>query len=196
VIQLGLSPRDRRTLTRGAVVVIPLLTMGRGMPALIDWQRGRARDAADVARVAAQARLSSRLLPTLRDTLNARRARLASLDSLLLTAPSAAAAAAVLASTLGELADSAAMRVASMQLRADSAVAGALTVVGVRLAGIGDVAGLAGFLRAVEGGDAPFVVRELSVMQPDPGAADAKPEVLRIDVLIEALVRVTRENHQ
>lgn len=196
MIQLGISPRDRRTLTWGAAIVVPLLTIGRGMPVLIEWQSSRARAAGDLARSAVEAGLSNRLLPALRDSVHDRRARLALSDSLLLTGPSAPAAAAVLASTLGELADSAAMKVITMQLRADSAVSGALTVVGVHIVGLADVAGLMGFLRSVEGADSPLVIRELSVAQPDPSASDSKPEVLRIDALIEALVRVVPEHRR
>jgi hypothetical protein len=191
----GLSARDRRTLTIGASVVLPLFAAGRGLPAILDWQRTRLRDAIAIAQQAAHVRAAARVTAVLRDSVRARRERLAAIDSLLITGPTPGAAAASLASTLETLADSAPMKVTTMQLRADTAAADALSIVAVRITGFADVAGLAAFLRAVEGGDVPLAVRELSVLQPDPGGIDAKPEILRVDVLVEGLVRVGAVSH-
>ncbi len=135
-------------------------------------------------------RTGIRTLPEVRDSLRAREIRLASFDSVILSGASAAAAAADLAATLEEMADAAPIKVASMQLRADSAAPGSLTTVAVRVTGTTDVAGLSAFLRAVEGGEAPLRVRELAVTQPDPAAPPNRVESLRIDALVEGLAQV------
>jgi hypothetical protein len=80
-----------------------------------------------------------------------------------------------------------------MQLRADSVVTGRLARVGVRLSGMADVVGLAGFLRAVESGAMPLVVVDLTVSQPDPAASDTKPEILRIEVSVASIGLVAPE---
>ena len=75
--------------------------------------------------------------------------------------------------------------------RADSAAIGSVARVAVRITATTDVAGLAGFLRAVDGGETPMLVRDLAVTQPDPGAPPSKAEkYLRVDVLVEAVALV------
>jgi len=191
--QMELSPRDRRTLVVGATVLLPLILAGKVLPAAFDWQRRRLQEATLVLAKAGEAHASRLSFPALRDTLIARRARLARLDSLLLGGASLYSAAAELASVVGALADSAAIKVGSLQLRTDSAAHVKIATVSVRLSGLSDVAGLTAFLRAVEGGARPLIVRELLVVPADPGAPDAKPEVLRIDAVVEGLARVVTE---
>jgi len=190
-MEAGLSVRDRRTLTIGVTVIGTLFGVSRGLPAVRDWERGRVSDAAALAQQAEAARVGVRLLPALRDSLRDREARLATLDSTLLSGASPAAAASDLASTLGDMADEAPLKVTAMQLRADSAAAGSLTPVAVRVTGVTDVAGLAAFLRAVEGGDVPLLVRELAVSQSEPGAPSGRVETLRVDILVEGIARIT-----
>jgi hypothetical protein len=190
MIQPGLSAKDRRTAVFGVVVVGSLFGFSRGLPALREWERARVADATDLAAKASSARANVRMLGPMRDSLSARKQRLAVIDSTMLSGTSAAAAAADLASSLDDIATSSRVKVTSMQLRADSAVAGALTKVAVRVSGTTDVTGLAAFLRAVEANEAPLAVRELTVSQSDPSAAPNKPEALHVDVVVEALARI------
>jgi hypothetical protein len=127
------------------------------------------------------------ILSILRDTLRARRARVLALDSSLLFGATPSAIAADLASALENLADDNALKVTAMQLRSDTVVTAGLARVEVRITGITDVTGLAGFLRAVEAGVIPLVVRDLSVSQPEPAASDAKLEALRVDMLVASI---------
>ena len=62
------------------------------------------------------------------------------------------------------------------------------------MTGVTDITGLAGFLRVVESGETPLVVRELSVSQPEPAAGDAKPEALRIEVLVASIGSIKSES--
>jgi hypothetical protein len=133
------------------------------------------------------------LLPTLRDSLRQRRMRLANLDSQWLVASSASVATASLASTLEDLAADAPVKINAMQMRADTTTRSGIVRVAVRVTGVADVTGLAAFLRAVDGGEQYLTVRELAVSQPEPGAPDSKPEMLRIDLLVEALGFIRHE---
>jgi hypothetical protein len=109
------------------------------------------------------------------------------MDSVLIKGASPAAAAAALASSVGDVADENSFKVTSLQLRSDSAATAGLARVYVRLTGVADVTGLAGFLRSIEGSATPMAVRDLTVSQPEPAGSDAKPEMLRIDLLVESI---------
>jgi len=190
---LGLSARDKKTLITGATVVGSLFGLSRGLPAVSAWERDHLALATDLASQAAVARAGVRALTGRRDTLRARQRTLAALDSTLLAGASSAAAAADLASALDDLARASRLRVAAMQLRADSAPPGALAQVSVRITGVTDVAGLAAFLRSVETDDAPLAVRELAVSQSEPAAPESRPEALLVDVLVDGLARISPE---
>ena len=186
-VGLAISRRDQRTLGVGAFTIAMLMVVSRGIPAIRTWDAERVREARETAAQLASIRIGRRQASALRDSLAARRARLASIDSTLGAGASASAVAAALASTLEDLADRNAVKVTALQIRADSVARGGMTRVEVRLSGITDVTGLAGFLAAVEAGPMPVVVRELDVSQPEPTAADDKPEALRIDVLVSGV---------
>lgn len=193
MIQLGLSARDKRTLIIGGSAVGLLFGLGRGLPLLTQWQSSQIAEAATVTSDLAAARAGARLMPALRDTLHARQARLVAIDSSMLSGVTPSAAAARLASMLEDLASEAAVKVTAMQLQADSAGAGALVQVGVRLTATSDVFGLLALLRAIEGGEHVLAVKELAVTQPEPGAPANKPESLRLDVTVVGLARITPE---
>src|SRR6185295_108730 len=139
-LDVGLSARDKRTLIVGTVTIGTLFTLARGLPALLSWQRDRVADAETMAQQATSARKSVHALPELRDSLRVRSARLAALDAVMLSGVSSSAAAASLAAALGDIADAAPIKVAAMQLRADSAAPGTIAQVGVRVTGVTDVA--------------------------------------------------------
>jgi hypothetical protein len=185
--QLGLSQRDRRTLALGSVCVASLFTVARGMPALRDWENGHLAAAQTAAQQAATVRAGLRLLPALRDSVRARKHRLTAIDSVLPSGESPSAIAAVVASTLESIADDNAFKITAMQLHADTVPTAGLTRVQVRVTGITDVTGLAGFLHEVERGDTLLTVREMSVSQSEPSAGSAKPEMLRVDLLVAGI---------
>ncbi len=185
--RLDMSRRDRRTLVVGLCAVASLITLARGVPALRSWETDRRSEARAAGEQVATLRGGLRTLAALRDSLGARKHRLAALDSSLLFGASPPAIAAELASTVEDLADDNAIKVTAMQLRADSVATSGLARVDVRITGITDISGLAAFLHAVEEDAMPLVVRALSVSQPDPTASDAKPEALRVDVLIASI---------
>jgi hypothetical protein len=187
ISKLGLSRRDRRTLAGGLCAMALLLTIARGLPALCSWEADRTAEAHSAGQQLVSLRSGLSILSVLRDTLRARRARVVALDSTLLFGASPSAIAADLALALENLADDNALKVTAMQLRSDTVVTAGLARVEVRITGITDVTGLAGFVRAVEAGAIPLVVRDLSVSQPEPAASDAKPEALRVEVLVASI---------
>jgi hypothetical protein len=187
ISKLGLSSRDRRTLTIGSFAIASLIVVARGIPALRSWDADRKAEGYSAAQRLASLRDGLVMLPTLRDSLRLRRDRLAALESNLLFGASPSAIAASLASELEDLADDNAVKVTALQLRADTVATGGLARVDVRLTGIADVYGLAGFLRAAESDSTLLVVRDLSVSQAEPTAADGRPEALRVDMLVAAI---------
>jgi hypothetical protein len=190
MIRLGFSHRDRPTAMLGLTVVGALIGVSRGLPALTEWERVHVAEASDVTARLSSARAKVRMLSVLRDSLRARRERLATADSAMLTGTSSAAVAAHLASLIDETAAAARFKVTSMQLGADSGAAGSITRVAVRVTGASDVRGLASFLRSIEGSDTPLTVRDLTVSQPEPAAPNGKPETLRIDAVVEGVARI------
>lgn len=196
ISKLGLSERDRRTLIGGGGIVIALLVLARGIPELRRWEEARASEAESSATAVGEMRGGIAALAALRDSTHARTARLAALDSSLISGVSPAAVAAGLASMLGDLADDNAVKVNAMQLHSDSVVKAGLARADVRVTGVADVTGLAGFLRDIEGGPALLRIRELSISQPDPAGGNEKPEALRVDLVIEGLGTIVREDRR
>jgi hypothetical protein len=188
--RFGLSARDRRTAVAGITTVGSLILVSRGLPALREWERTQLANASDVIGRASSARAKLRALPSRRDSLARRQQELSALDSAILTEASPAAAVADLAAMLDDMAGSAGVRIATVQLRADSAPRRAIARIGVRVAGTTDVAGLAELLRLADTADTLLVVRELSASQAEPAAPQTRPEALRIELLVEAMARI------
>lgn len=191
MIQRTWTPRDRRILLVGGCA-IALMCGGRfGVPAATEWLIVRRTDAIAALQRSAGAEDERHLFAPMRDSLAARRVRLATFDSARITAHSVPEAGALLASRLADLADDGFVRIVSMQVRPDSVSASAVTRVAVRATGVADVGGLIDMLREVEGRAALMMVRELSVTQADPSQSDAKAESLRFEVLVEGLAVIT-----
>jgi hypothetical protein len=192
-MNVGLSDRDRRTLIVGVVTVGALGGIARGIPAARAWNAEQVADAQTSAEQVESVRvgITSRLV--VRDRLIARRARLTAVDSVMLSGDSPSAVTAILASLLEDIADDNSLKVGTLQLRGDTVATDGLLRAAVRLTGITDVTGLSGFLRDVEGGSTPLVVRDLTVSQPEPAGPDSKAEALRVDLLIEGIGIVRRE---
>jgi hypothetical protein len=192
MMRLGMSPRDQRTLVVGICIVFTLFAVARGVPAGRQWERAQRMHAQEATEQLASMRAGAKLLPSFRDSLQARARRLSTLDSLLLTGRSVADAAASLASTLEELATEDGLKIAAVQIRPDTLIVRSLAHVAVRITGTSDVTGLATFLHDVEDSERTLVVRELSVSQPDPVAPESKPEALRVELLVEGLALIQK----
>lgn len=188
-ISLAMSARDRRTLIAGVAVMLSIVLIGRGLPALQRWQSDREAAALQSMRMVAIAFRSIRQLPMLRRSVAARVRRLSLADSTLLHGDSPAAAAAELASVLSDIADENDVEVAALSMHADSGFRSDFARASVRLSGTTDVQGLAAMLHDIEAGSHLLAVRELVVGQPDAGAPDTRPEALHVELLIDGLAR-------
>jgi len=184
---LDVSARDRRVLACGALAVAAIAAFGRGLPAARAWNAALVDSAASLAVDLASAGLAHRRVQLTRASLASVQARLASVDSSILIAPSPTAGAARLASLIADAADSSRVKLIATQLRADSARAVSLARVSVRITALADVAGLLAFLRALEENDVLMAVEELAISPSDPAAADDRPEVLRVEVVVAGL---------
>jgi hypothetical protein len=109
-----------------------------------------------------------------------------------LTNAAPAAAGGMLASMLSDAAAEAGMRVASIQVRPDTARRNGYMRIGVRGDLVGDVVGLRQLLTALEGGMTLLSVRELSIAQPELTPAPDRPETLRVQLLVDALIATPR----
>jgi len=186
---MPMTRRDRRTLVAGAIAVLSVVLVGRGVPAWTRW-RNEALDRAVMTRASLrQAEALVRAAPVRRVTLLARARHAETVQPTLLAGNTPTLAGASLAAQVSAAAGRARLRLGALQLRGDSAERGVFTRVGARGEATGDVQGLTTFLGALERGPAILSVRRLGVTQPDFSAGDDRPESLHIEFEVEGLVR-------
>lgn len=169
----------------------------RGVPAWRAWDAEARASAAELSAEVARARDAVAGSSSIRDSLNARMARLAVLDSVLLDGDASASIAAALAEEIAVAAEESGVRLGTVQAIVDSggrliSRAGGRTGllrVKSRTDVTADIGGLAALLAWLEEAPPLLAVRELSVTQPEPGAPDGQPEALRVSLLIEGLGR-------
>lgn len=177
----ALPARDRRALLAGSALILAGLILTRGLPAALRaHERLRARAEAGV-RELASAREALAEEPGVRDSLGARATRLVAWAPRLVGGATPAEGTAELTSLVTGLAAQHRVRVARLQGLPDSA-AGLFVRVGIRLEAQGDVAGLAGWLAALEKGPKLLAVRELAVSALEPAAPPTQAEGLRAEL--------------
>jgi len=187
---IGLSQHHRRILMAGSSAMV-LLGASRFGPSTIDWYLSTRTSADSLIAAVAREEASIRALPMTRDSLVARKVRLASLDSAILEGKTPALAGATLSEVISDYAEESKAQVGNVQLRIDSAAATAAFVkVGAHASVKGDLAAIVRFLARVESGPTLLAVRELEMIsEGDPSASHNSTESLRADVMIEGLAR-------
>lgn len=194
-MRLDISPRERRTLVVGAATVTALLGLGKGVPAWRRWDGLTRAAARETMAEAARARASVERLGVVRESLDARSARYRALTSRFVAGETPATAAGALASVITEWAARSGLTLGAVSVRVDSA-AGApprssrgpsLARISVSGDAVGDLAGVTTFLGDLEQGPLLLAVRELALTQPDPAAPGDRPEMLRVEFVIEGL---------
>lgn len=190
MMSLAISPRDRRTLIIGAFAIGSTFALGRIWPAIRGWEKARVAAAAETSEQLASAERMAAIAPFVRDSAAARTRRLEALRSRVIRSATADAAAATLGSLVEEIAADEGVDVLTMTLRADTLKRHSLARVAVRFGAESDVDGLMNLLIALEKHERPIIVRELSVVQPEPMALPSRAEALRFDLTIETLARV------
>jgi hypothetical protein len=188
-ISLGMTRRDLRALVVGVTLMSSIVGLGKGIPALRDWE---ASERASATEAAGQLAVARRVAAT-GERIRARGARVAAesaaSDSSLLRGASPAEAAGTLALQLGDMAEDAGAVLGPMSVRADSVFVNGFASVAVRLGVTADIEALVGLLNSVEGGESLLAVKELTVTQGDPAAPSNRPEALRVEMVVQALVR-------
>jgi len=181
-----MSARERRVVLGGLIVGAAVLG-ARIVPAWRGWLADT-RSAAIVSNAElARARSGIAGMPLLRDSLVARNGRYLALAPGILTGTSSGAVGATLASIVSGAAAGAGLEVGAISIRLDTVKTSVFSRPSVRGDARGDIAGLTRFLVALERGPTVLVIQQLAVTQPEPGAADDRPESLRIDFTIEGI---------
>jgi len=189
-VPLALSERDRRALHVGALTILGLVLVGRGLPWWRAWTAASERRAtAAVVRLARDEALLRDAAAAAR-AVAVQRAALARADSGLLVAANPSTAAAALAGTVSAAAAHVGVTLGSLTPGADSVGDASLVRVRVQTTATGDIATLSAFLAALEGAVPWIRVRSLHCTQPNPGAPDAQMESLQVTLTVDALARV------
>ena len=195
-----LSDRDRRTLVRGGVSIAAVLILGKGVPAYRGWVRDTAQARTEELADETRATALIAAVPSLRDSLRARSTRALALAPAILDGNNPAAAAATLASLIGDAATDADVSLGALEPRSDarSGVNGSsataprghvLAPVSVHGTLTGDVVGVSQFLSDLEHGPQLLSVRDLTISQSDPGAGSNEMETLHAEFTVVGLAR-------
>lgn len=178
-----MTARDRRALRRGGAVILAAVLLLRVLPALARHYAAVRVGATERLATLVRARSLLAAAPAVTDSFAVAARQLVGLAPELVDGETAADAAAALTAELSLIANRAGLRVTSLNALPNSTRG---TFVPVLLSGQleGDIGGLAGFLRAVEGGRMVLSLRSLNVMAADPLEQQPGAEQLRLEVVI------------
>ena len=192
----SLSSRELRTVLGGTLAIAMLLTVSRGLPAALDWRRAALNASTSLVRQAADAEQSVDNLKATRDSVVARLARLASVDSAFVDGESPPLAAAAFAEYVADVAEVSSAQLGSVQAGADTAGRGPFVTVTVRTSASGDLASIVRLITGLESGPVLVAIRELAVTQQQSTPAPNAAEVLRAELVIEGLAKNRRYTAQ
>ncbi|MDB4913988.1 MAG: hypothetical protein JWM95_1632 [Gemmatimonadetes bacterium] len=190
---LDVSTRDRRALILGGVVMLAVIALARGVPAVAQ-RYAAVRERASLAtqradRAQRAVRNASRTQAALRQV----RAELATYDSALIQGNTPDGAAAELMQLVTEAAAAGDARVGSIQVAADTTgPRTTLAPVTARVTMSGDLMAVATMLQTLEAGPELLSVRELHISQSQM-VRGQQVEVLQADLLVEGRYRRSRE---
>jgi len=179
-----MTPRDRRALLLGGVVIATAVLSLRVLPSLIRHASGAYAQLHEHAALLARTREEMASLPTLRDSAATLSQALVALAPQLLSGSTAAEAGSDLSGRMNLAAARAPARVERLDPMPDSTGNGRLGRVRVRAALETDVRGLIALLRAIDAGDEVLRLEDLHVEAPDPAAVNRGPEILKVEVTV------------
>lgn len=180
-----------RVLLLGAACIAVILGAGKGFPAWVHWRAGMSED---FDRAQARLNRDQRLVASRRAVLSSlehQTTLFLGLSQVFLKGKSASQGAASLASILADAGDANGVHFSSLQPEADSTSRSLIVPVTVRASGTGDIRGVAGMLRDLEGGTPLIQVREITVGQSDPAAPADRMEALHVELTVRGLYRRT-----
>ena len=182
----GLSARDRRTLTLGAVAVACVLAAYALIPVTRQWSD---RETLITARRGELARLRGlqEAAPVLRTALATREARAAEFPQRPVRASTAALAAGVLQGVLQRYADESQLSVSELNVSGEpDTTAVPLAALPATLIALGDVYGVADLLARVQHGSTLLDVREMTVQVNPARRANGGGELLQLTLVVRA----------
>jgi type II secretory pathway component PulM len=182
----GLSARDRRTLSWGAVAVACVLVVSMLIPIVRKWSD---REALITARRGELARLGGvkGAESMMRTAVNARESRAAEYPQRPVSAATAALAAGVLQGVLQRYADESQLSVSELNVSGEpDSTAVPLAALPATLIALGDVYGIADLLSRVQNGNTLLEVRELTVQINPARRADGGGELLQATLTVRA----------
>jgi len=180
-----------RVLAAGAGCITLILGAGRGIPLWLRWRTAvRARTAVLDMKFARDVRLVQQR-QAVRAAIDRETTRFLGLASAFFKGGSAPQGASALAGLVADAAQRNGVDLSSLQPEADSAARLLVVPVSVRVAGSGDMRGIAGMLRDLEGGTPLVSVRDLTIGQSDPSAPDDRMESLHLELTVRGLYRAT-----
>lgn len=187
--RLALAERDKRALRLAAAFCTLLLT-ARVLPAVLSWRHSEMERARLQVAALSSALEQSKYASVVRDSLAARHAVLASMDSAFIRPRGDNSPGAELVEFLTDAAEKTEVLVSSIRIESasDSGTKGTLGRVRVRASLSGDLAGIARLITVVERPPRLFAVRELSITQRDPSTPHNKDETLEAEIAIEGLI--------
>jgi hypothetical protein len=186
----AISSHDKRVLIIGGVLVTTIVGGSHVVARLTEWSSSARASAASLVADFTRQDASIRALSLTRDSLVARRVRLANIDSTTLNGDTPALAGASLAELMSDLADATKAQIGNVQVRTDSSTRSIFVPVQVQVSVTGDLLAIMRFLSKLESGPKLIAVREVGLsVQGDQSALQGKPEALRADVIVEGLAR-------
>ena len=182
----GLSARERRTLTWGAVAAACVIVLWLAIPAVRQWSD---REALISARRGELARLRGLKAAEsmLRTAVDARAARAAEFPQRPVSAATAALAAGVLQGVLQRYADESQLSVSELNVSGEpDSTSVPLAALPATLIALGDIYGVADLVSRVQNGNTLLEVREMSVQINPARRADGAGELLQVTLTVRA----------
>ena len=191
-----LSLRDRHVLTGGALVLLAITLLGRGVPALLAWTQSQRAAALAASTALEQLHQANRTIPITSQLRALVERRLADYDSALLVGSTPANAGAELAQILGDAASVSEVQLGSVQLSADSVSRNLLAHARARATLSGDLQSISIFLEVLEEGPPLVAVRELALTAAQPTGRSSQRETLQAEVVVEGVFKLaSTEEH-
>ncbi len=179
-----MTGRDRRAVLFGASIVLGAVLLLRVVPGGVRWVLASQRELRQRAELLGHAHAELAQAGALGDSGGQLTRALAGLASKLLVGGTRAEAGADLATRLSLVAARHQVKLERVDQLADSAAAGRLRRIAVRVALESDIRGISGLLQALASGDVALPVEALRIVAPDPGGAAAGAEVLKGEVTV------------
>lgn len=187
-MKTGVAPHDRRVLIAG-VALITVIVGAKAIARTTEWRVREWASATSLLAEVTRQEARARILAAERDSLVARRVRLATMDSTILDGDTPALAAAALAELMSDVAEQTTAQLGNVVVRADSSAHGAFVVVRVQATVTGNAPALVNFLAKLEASPKLVAIRELGIRLQGDQSAVQGGQALRADVVVEGLAR-------